>query len=105
MMSMQARIEAKVNREIASQYFDLTNESHMHSGPATESHFKLTVVAECFEGLSAVKRHQTMYALLADELRDGVHALALHLYSPAEWQARENPAPTSPNCRGGSKNA
>ncbi|TFH73071.1 BolA family transcriptional regulator [Gammaproteobacteria bacterium LSUCC0112] len=104
-MSMQARIEAKVNREIAPQYFDLANESHMHSGPATESHFKLTVVAERFEGLSAVKRHQTMYGLLADELRDGVHALALHLYSPAEWQARENPAPASPNCRGGSKNA
>jgi BolA protein len=104
-MSMQSRIETKVNHGIEPQYFDLVNESHMHSGPATESHFKLTVVSDRFEGLSAVKRHQTIYGLLADELREGVHALALHLYSPAEWQVRENAAPASPNCRGGSKNA
>lgn len=102
-MSMQARIEAKVNHGIEPQYLDLVNESHMHSGPATESHFKLTAVSERFEGLSAVKRHQVLYGLLADELRDGVHALALHLYTPAEWQARQTVAPVSPDCRGGSK--
>ena len=104
-MSLQARIEVKVKSDDDMQHFELINESSMHSGPATESHFKLTVVSGRFAGLGAVKRHQQMYALLADELKDGVHALALHLYSPAEWQARQNPAPASPDCRGGSKNA
>ena len=102
-MSLQASIDVKVQGEIAPQHFELINESHMHSGPATESHFKLIVVSERFEGLTAVKRHQTMYALLADELRGGVHALALHLYTPAEWQARQTATPDSPDCRGGSK--
>jgi BolA family transcriptional regulator, general stress-responsive regulator len=101
-MSMQQRIQHKVDAGIGPQHFDLINESHMHSGPATESHFKLVVVSERFEGLSAVKRHQQLYALLADELRDGVHALALHLYTPAEWQSRQK-APDSPDCRGGSR--
>ena len=104
-MSLQARIEVKVRSDENLQHYELINESHMHSGPATESHFKLIVVSERFTGLGAVKRHQMMYALLADELRDGVHALALHLYSPVEWQARQVAAPASPDCLGGSKNA
>jgi BolA protein len=104
-MSLQARIEVKVRSDENLQHYELINESHMHSGPATESHFKLIVVSERFTGLGAVKRHQMMYALLADELRDGVHALALHLYSPVDWQARQVAAPASPDCLGGSKNA
>lgn len=102
-MSLQQRIQHKVESAIQPQHFDLINESHMHSGPATESHFKLVVVSERFEGLNAVKRHQHLYGLLSEELKDGVHALALHLYTPAEWQQRQAPAPASPDCRGGSK--
>lgn len=104
-MSLQNRIQLKVEHEVKPQYFDLINESHMHSGPATDSHFKLIVVSETFSGLSAVKRHQRLYALLADELRDGVHALALHLYTPEEWALKQAPAPASPACLGGSKHA
>lgn len=104
-MSLQNRIQVKVEQEVRPQHFDLINESHMHSGPATESHFKLIVVSETFNGLSAVKRHQRLYAVLADELRDGVHALALHLFTPEEWATRHASAPVSPDCRGGSKHA
>lgn len=102
-MSLTDRIQNKVEQEFKPQHFDLFNESHMHSGPATESHFKLIVVAETFQGLNAVKRHQRMYGLLAAELSDGVHALALHLYTPQEWESGQALAPDSPDCRGGSK--
>jgi stress-induced morphogen len=104
-MSLQDRIKVKVESEVKPQHFDLINESHLHSGPATESHFKLIVVSETFNGLSAVKRHQRLYAVLAEELREGVHALALHLYTPEEWASRQSSAPDSPDCRGGSKHA
>ena len=104
-MSLQQRIQIKVEHEVNPQDFDLINESHMHSGPATESHFKLIVVSDAFDGLSAVKRHQRLYSVLADELRDGVHALALHLYTPQEWSSRQASAPLSPDCLGGSKQA
>ncbi len=101
-MSVQARIEDKLN-SLEPVHLTVENESHMHNVPAdSETHFKVTLVSERFAGLMPVKRHQQIYAALADELSGPVHALALHLYTPDEWQARGNARPDSPNCRGGS---
>ena len=80
-------------------HLELMNESHMHSGPATDSHFKLTLVTDQFEGQRLVKRHQTIYKILNDELAGPVHALAMHLYTPDEWES-ENQVPESPQCAG-----
>ncbi|MAY15038.1 MULTISPECIES: BolA family protein [Thalassolituus] len=80
-------------------HLDILNESHMHAGPATESHFKLVVVSAEFDGKRPVARHQRVYQLLAEELAGPVHALALHLYSPQEWQ--DATVPPSPQCQGG----
>lgn len=102
-MTMQAQIQSKLEQELEPVVLTIENESHKHSGPAMESHFKVTAVASAFEELSLVKRHQRVYGLLQEELAGGVHALALHLYTPAEWRLREKPAPVSPDCRGGSK--
>ncbi len=102
-MSIQETIESKIKSSLNPQYFLVENESHMHGGPAIESHFKLTVVAADFEGMSLVKRHQNLYKICAEELAGNVHALALHLYTPEEWQARQESRPDSPDCRGGSK--
>lgn len=103
MPTMHERINSKLLAQIQPTHYEIINESHMHSGPATESHFKLIVVADCFDGLNAVKRHQKLYGVLAEELREGVHALALHPYTPAEWALNQQGAPASPNCRGGSQ--
>ena len=102
-MSVQQIVESKLQAALVPEYLDIENESHRHSGPATESHFKVTVVSEQFADQRPVKRHQQVYGLLQDELAAGVHALALHLYTPSEWQARQQQAPDSPDCRGGSK--
>lgn len=103
MMTMQDTIQAKLEAALSPQLLQIDNESHMHGGPATESHFKVTAVAQQFAGLSPVKRHQQVYALLAAELAGSVHALALHLYCPEEWEQRRQVSPESPDCRGGSK--
>ena len=102
-MSLQENIAVKVTSHLKPSHLVIENESHMHGGPATESHFNLTIVASCFEGLSLVKRHQNLYKLLSEELAGSVHALALHLYSPAEWEIRQKTVPLSPDCKGGSK--
>jgi len=102
-MSFQITIENKVQQALQPTFLDVENESHRHSGPATESHFKLTVVSEQFSNKTPVKRHQQIYSLLSDELNAGVHALALHLYTDAEWDTKNQQAPNSPDCRGGSK--
>lgn len=101
-MTMETTIESKLKAGLAPEILTIENESYMHSGPATESHFKVTAVASAFEGLSLVKRHQQVYGILTEELAGPVHALALHLYSPSEWEVRNQAVPNSPNCRGGS---
>ena len=101
--SVQQIIQMKLEAALNPSMITVENESQLHGGTATESHFKLTVVAEKFENLSRVKRHQHVYALLSQELDNGVHALVLHLYSPLEWEQRQHSVPASPDCRGGSK--
>jgi len=103
-MSIQDSIEAKISKSLQPSILLVDNESHMHGGPATESHFNITAVSASFEGLSLVRRHQSVYKLLEDEMAGSVHALALHLYTSAEWDLRQGEAPSSPDCRGGSKN-
>jgi len=100
-MDTQSAIETKLTAAFSPQHLKIDNESHMHSGPATDSHFKVTMVSNTFSELSRVKRHQEVYAVLAEELAGNVHALALHLYAPAEWEGID--VPDSPDCRGGSK--
>jgi len=100
-MSVAQTIEQRVKDSFTVEYFELLNESHQHAGPATESHFKLTVVAPEFEGLRLVQRHQKVYALIQELMQNGpLHALSLHLFSPEEWQKRGGEVAESPNCRG-----
>lgn len=101
--SVQHTIEQKLSDSFPVEFQQVENESHMHSVPPnSETHFKVTLVSGAFEGQGKVKRHQAIYRVLADELAGGVHALALHLYTPEEWAAVDA-APASPNCMGGSK--
>lgn len=82
---------------------DVINESHGHSvAPGSETHFKVVVVADIFAGRNQVQRHRMVYGALAEAMARGVHALAIHTYTPDEWAVR-NGAPTSPPCLGGSK--
>ena len=96
MSNLERIIKDKVQLSLQPLELQLENESHMHAGPRTDSHFKLVVVSESFCGLSKVKRHQRVYQLLQAELEGPVHALALHLYTPEEWQQASVPA--SPLC-------
>lgn len=101
-MLKQNAIEQIVSDTFLPQHVELVNESYMHSVPAgSESHFKLVLVSDQFSGLRSVARHQKVYAALGD-LMQQIHALALHTYTPEEWQA-QGVAPESPKCLGGSK--
>ena len=105
-MSLQNRIQNKLTEALVLEHLEVVNESHMHSvPPGSESHFKLVLVTPEFEGKRQVARHQKIYGVLAEEMRSGIHALALHTYTPAEWAQAQGQAPTSPNCMGGSKHS
>ena len=103
-MNVQQDIEARLAGEFSPVLLDVVNESHQHNVPAnSESHFKVVLVSDRFDGQRKVARHQEVYAVLASQLAGPVHALALHLYTTQEWQQRQQLAPESPECRGGSK--
>jgi BolA protein len=102
-MNVQSAIETALRDNFAPSHLSVENESHQHNvPPGSESHFKVVLVSGSFEGKSRVARHQMVYQRLADFLADGVHALALHTHTPAEWQSRREQSPQSPDCMGGS---
>lgn len=104
-MSRQQRIEKILTEKLQPAILQVENESHMHSVPAnSETHFKVLIVSEHFQGLSRIDRQRHVNELLALELKSGLHALTQRALTPSEWQA-QNAAKdfVSPECLGGSK--
>lgn len=102
-MNTQETIQRKLHEGMPLSHLSIENESHMHNVPPdSESHFRLVVVTENFTGLNLVARHRTVNKLLKEELSGSIHALALHTFTPEEWQQRGETASASPACRGGS---
>jgi len=105
-MNRQQKIESMVNAELNVAFIELVNESHKHSVPEnSETHFKLTLVSDDFNGKSKVARHQKVYGAVSTLMQEGLHALALHTCTPEEWEQTQQESPASPNCMGGSKGA
>ncbi|MEQ8314380.1 MAG: BolA/IbaG family iron-sulfur metabolism protein [Gammaproteobacteria bacterium] len=47
--------------------------------------FLITAVGDAFEGLNAVKRQQSVYAVLNEHISSGaIHAVTMRLQTPAE---------------------
>ena len=60
MMQVRPFIEQQLTNELAPQYLEVLDESYMHNVPDdAQSHFKVTVVSEAFEGLRLIARHKT----------------------------------------------
>jgi BolA family transcriptional regulator, general stress-responsive regulator len=83
------RIRAKLTEALAPVALEILDESQKHVGhagydPRGETHFRVTVVSEQFAGKSRVDRQRLVYGLLAAELSERVHALALKTITPAE---------------------
>lgn len=92
-MDYRTRMETKLVQALAPQALTIKDVSHLHAGhagadPAGETHFNVTVVSDRFDGMTRVARQRLVYDLLADELRERVHALQLRTLTPAEQAAR-----------------
>lgn len=89
MGAVKDRIEAKLNDALQPEMLEVEDQSEMHRGHAGyrdggETHFHVRVVASAFEGESRVARQRKIYAALADELADRVHALSIEARAPGE---------------------
>jgi acid stress-induced BolA-like protein IbaG/YrbA len=58
-------------------------------------HFEAVVVAENFAGLRAVQRHKLVYETLGTLMGNEIHALALKVYTPDEYERERSSQPSS----------
>lgn len=83
------RIRAKLSKAFDPVRLEVNDQSHLHAGhagarPGGETHFHVVVVSDRFTGLSRVARQRMVYAALADELAERVHALSISALGPGE---------------------
>ncbi|MET0444671.1 MAG: BolA family protein [Pseudorhodoplanes sp.] len=85
-------ITKKLTEAFAPESLRVEDESHLHAGhaghrPAGETHYRVYIVSDAFRGKSRIERHRSINVALAQELADGVHALAIHAAAPGEGGA------------------
>lgn len=51
-------------------------------------HFQALVVSAAFDGLTRIARHQRVYGVLGDRMRQEIHALSMRTLTPAEYARR-----------------
>ena len=88
-MPRHARIHALLTQGLSPNQLEITDDSAKHHGhaganPEGQTHYSVTVESERFRGLGKVQRHQLIYGLLADEFKNGLHALAITARAPGE---------------------
>lgn len=92
--TVQETIEKKLRAAFSPSALEVINESHLHSGHhhddgrsfdgAGETHFRVKITAQEFDGMKRIDRHRAINHVLKHELDHGVHALALEVRSPGE---------------------
>ena len=88
-MSTRDAIINKLREAFVPESLDVADESHLHEGhsghrPGGETHFRIYIVSDAFEGKSRIERHRLINATLAAELAGPVHALAIKAQAPNE---------------------
>jgi len=88
-MPVRDTITKKLKDAFTPESIDVVDESDLHQGHAGhraggESHFRVYIVAEAFAGKSRIDRHRMINAILSDDLKGGIHALAIHASAPGE---------------------
>jgi BolA protein len=88
-MNIKDRMMAKLEAGLAPTRIEIEDESHLHAGHAGareggETHYRIKVASPRFSGKGRIERHRMVYALLAEEIALGVHALALQTKTPDE---------------------
>ena len=88
-MSIESRIREALTNALRPSRLDVINESGLHAGHSSspdtgESHFRVLVVSERFQGKPRIERHRMVNEALATELGGGLHALAIKALAPGE---------------------
>ncbi len=86
-MRVAELIEQKLRDALSPQEIEVIDQSYLHVGHAGareggESHFRIRVVSAAFDGKTRVARQRMINQILADELKEQIHALSMDLSAP-----------------------
>mmetsp|Transcript_15520 Transcript_15520/g.46353 ORF Transcript_15520/g.46353 Transcript_15520/m.46353 type:complete len:135 (-) Transcript_15520:31-435(-) len=98
----EARLTKALTEAFAPAHLEVLNESHGRR--EDESHFKVVVVSEAFEGVKPlIKRHRLVTGAITKDTGGELdfHSLSVAVAkTPAEWAAKPT-VHASPKCAGG----
>lgn len=84
--SRVTRIKARLHMAFAPQDLVVLDESHLHAGHAGaltgKGHYRVRIVSQVFANMSLLARHRAVYAALAEEMENDIHALAIEAIPP-----------------------
>jgi BolA family transcriptional regulator, general stress-responsive regulator len=88
-MNTVERIRGKLAASLSPEQIEVIDESGRHVGhkgaiPGKTTHVRVRVTSNVFRGKSRIERHRIVNDLLAGEIDDGLHALAIEPRAPDE---------------------
>jgi BolA protein len=86
-LTVADRIRVTLTEAFAPVALEVVDESERHKGhagarPGGGTHFRVRITAAAFRGKGRLEAHRLVYAALAQEIADGVHALAIEARAP-----------------------
>jgi BolA family transcriptional regulator, general stress-responsive regulator len=83
--TLESKLQAAFD-PISLEVMDESSQHHGHAGARAdgESHFRVRIVASAFQGKSRVEQHRMINGVLAEELKERVHALAIEASAPKD---------------------
>ncbi len=92
-MRIQSAIKEKITAQLAPASLEIIDDSDSHVGhagahPEGESHFKVIVVSDQFDGKNRVERQRMVYDAIKEEMSSHIHALELKTFTPKEAEDR-----------------
>ena len=77
-----------LSKAFAIQNLVIEDESHLHAGHAGAAsgggHFRVSIIAPEFQGMSLVARHRAIYGALNRHIPKEIHALTIVAQTPEE---------------------
>lgn len=82
-MRVEEMIRDTLNKEISPTFLDVINESYLHKGHSGddgsgETHFKVVISSETFNGVSKIVAHRVVYQAL-NPIMHRIHALSIDI--------------------------
>ena len=82
MAGVRETIEARLRETFAPDDLSVEDESHLHEGHSGwreggETHFRVKIRSDAFNGKSRIDRHRMVNTALDDLMNNPVHALAI----------------------------